>query len=111
MVISAPPTQGAPRTQAMPNRNDEVLRWSLPSKGWTKLNIDDSFMAPTGQAGCGMVSRDHAGSIIFSACQERHPCDSPLDAELEACREGLKLAHMEFNSLLLLKLIARWRSR
>ncbi|KAM3262622.1 hypothetical protein ACQJBY_053013 [Aegilops geniculata] len=39
-----------------------------------------------------MVLRDAHGEIIFTACRQLFACDNALDAELEACKEGLALA-------------------
>jgi ribonuclease HI len=42
--------------------------------------------------GAGMILRDDQGQIIFSTCRLLEGCDSPLEAELKACVEGLYLA-------------------
>ena len=68
------------------------LRWALPPAGWTALSVDGSLCAHDETAGAGMVLRDAAGAIIFSSCRELRSCTSPLEAELEACREGIQLA-------------------
>lgn len=68
-----------------------LLRWSPPEMGWTKLNTDGSFIAPTGAAGGGMILHDDRGEIIYIACREIRNCDSALEVELAACREGIYL--------------------
>ncbi|XP_073351694.1 uncharacterized protein [Aegilops tauschii subsp. strangulata] len=70
----------------------EMQRWSRPPDGWSKLNTDGSYVAANRTAGCGMVLRDAHGEIIFTACRQLFACDNALDAELEACKEGLALA-------------------
>jgi hypothetical protein len=45
-----------------------------------------------------MILRDVEGQIIVSACKLLNPCQSPLEAELEACRDGLALA-LEWSTL------------
>ncbi|KAI5016767.1 hypothetical protein ZWY2020_006618 [Hordeum vulgare] len=67
-------------------------RWMPAKSGWTKLNTDGSFIASTCAARGGMILRDDRGLIIYIAYWELRSCDSVLEAELEACREGLDLA-------------------
>ena len=58
-----------------------------------KLNVDGSFVDIDGRlAGSGMILRDNDGNIIFSACRSILHCSGPLQAELLACQEGLRLA-------------------
>ncbi|XBH94238.1 hypothetical protein VPH35_085057 [Triticum aestivum] len=45
-----------------------------------------------------MVLRNSDGNIIFTSCRHLFPCDSALQAELEACKEGISLA-LEWSSL------------
>jgi ribonuclease HI len=65
--------------------------WTKPPPGWAKLSIDGSFQSKNGSAGTGMVLRDSAGSVIFSACRSLMSCEQPLEAEILACLEGLEL--------------------
>lgn len=82
------------RTQC--RRNDgplpTTLQWEPPANGEVKLNVDGSFIAENGSAGTGMILRDHAGHVIFAACRWLPYCAEPLEAELAACEEGLRLA-------------------
>ena len=55
--------------------------WVLPPAGWTKLNVDGSYVPATGAAGGGMVLRSDRGGIIFTACREIRTCDNALEAE------------------------------
>lgn len=36
-------------------------RWEPPPEGWTKLNVDDSFIEQTGEAGIGVIITTTAG--------------------------------------------------
>ncbi|XBH62951.1 hypothetical protein VPH35_117042 [Triticum aestivum] len=79
-------------------------RWVPPDTGWTKLNTDGSFITSTGAAGGGMILRDDRGEIIYSACRELRACESALEAELAACREGLELALHRTNLSIIVEL-------
>jgi hypothetical protein len=68
-----------------------IRKWTSPPSGWHKLNIDGSYDA-NGNAGAGMVVRDHNGEVIISACRQLKSCRDPLEAELYALMEGLSLA-------------------
>jgi ribonuclease HI len=64
--------------------------WSKPPSGMVKLNVDGSFNAARSNGGCGMILRDDNGAIVFSACEYLNHCANPLEAELVACREGIR---------------------
>jgi ribonuclease HI len=70
--------------------NVQNLQWTPPPEGWCKLNIDGSF-GTEGDAGAGIVVRDHNGDILLSSCRELSACRDALEAELSAVREGLSL--------------------
>jgi ribonuclease HI len=66
--------------------------WTKPPRGWTKLNVDGSFVEDTGESGAGMVLRTDDGTIVFSACRYLGRSSTPLATELAACMEGIALA-------------------
>jgi ribonuclease HI len=72
--------------------------WRKPPEHWVKMNVDGSFYGESGSGGTGMVIRDANGTIIVSACQFLPSCQSPLEAELEACRHGVALS-LEWSTL------------
>ena len=69
----------------------ESPSWTPPHVGWDKLNTDGSF-GPNGEAGAGIIVRDHNGEILLSSCRQLLQCKDPLGAELFSVREGLLLA-------------------
>jgi ribonuclease HI len=66
--------------------------WIPPKVGWVKINVDGAFVEQTGEAGIGILARDHLGVVCFSAWRVLFHCSSPAEAETRACVEGLRLA-------------------
>jgi hypothetical protein len=64
--------------------------WSRPPNGWTKLNVDGAWVKEDRQGGTGLILTDE-GYIIFAASRNLQSCDSPLEAELLSCSEGIAL--------------------
>ena len=78
-----------------PTSTNEVTakpRWEPPDLDHAKLNIDGSFVKEDDTAGAGMVLRDHDGAVIFAATRVIFNCCDPLEAEMAAMDEGLRLA-------------------
>ena len=67
-----------------------------PNQGHVKLNTDGSVL--NGNAGTGMVLRDPAENIIFSACRFVCDCEDVLESEILAIKEGISLA-LQWSSL------------
>lgn len=65
--------------------------WECPPAGWVKVNVDGSFIDQTGDAGVGVVIRDHKGEVLLTAWRVLFRCASANDAEGLACAEGLRL--------------------
>lgn len=68
------------------------MQWERPANGEMKLNVDGAFVARNGSACIGMILRDHTGHAILVACRWLPYRAKPLEAELAACKEGLRLA-------------------
>ncbi|GJN07802.1 hypothetical protein PR202_ga25666 [Eleusine coracana subsp. coracana] len=67
-------------------------QWKAPNVGWIKVNVDGAFVEQTGQAGAGVVARNHVGKTIFTAWRVLFRCSSAVETEMLACLEGLRLA-------------------
>ena len=65
-------------------------RWSLPDKGWVKINVDGAVNQMQ-QGGCGGVIRDDNGDFIAGFFFKINNCFSLL-TEIRAMLHGLKLA-------------------
>lgn len=46
-------------------------QWRPPPKGWHKINVDTSFLLPTGIVISGVVVRDEKGNLL-TGCYRRH---------------------------------------
>lgn len=66
--------------------------WQRPPEGWTKINVDGSFMQADGRAGFGVVARDSTGKTIFTAWKVLFRCADAAEAEARACVEGSRFA-------------------
>jgi len=67
--------------------------WEPPQEGWTKVNVDGSYLEQSGEAGVGAVARDANGNVTFMARKFFETCGSAVEAEALACTEGLRWAH------------------
>ena len=67
------------------------MRWSVPSKGWIKINVDGAFKK-NGDASLGVVIRDDAGKVLLSAWRVVDNTSNAEEVEILACKEGLALA-------------------
>jgi ribonuclease HI len=69
-----------------------IMRWQAPSDGWCKVNTDGAYKNAEGNAGGGVVVRDHHGGFLAGACHFFTNVADAEGAELHACRQGLLLA-------------------
>ncbi|KAE8787456.1 retrotransposon unclassified [Hordeum vulgare] len=75
--------------QSVPKRK---LVWPCPAEQEVALSVDGSFHAVDGSAGSGMILRDSTGAVIFASYRKLFHCNDALESELQAIKEGLKLA-------------------
>ncbi|KAE8781796.1 protein transport protein sec24 [Hordeum vulgare] len=75
--------------QSVPKRK---LVWPRPAEHEVPLLVDGSFHAVDGSTGSGMILRDSTGAVIFASYRKLFHCNDALEAELQAIKEGLKLA-------------------
>jgi hypothetical protein len=54
----------------------QIKNWERPARGRLKLNVDGSYLERNGEAGAGMILRDHEGEVIFAACRSITRCSS-----------------------------------
>jgi hypothetical protein len=84
--------------------------------GWSKINVDGSFVAETGAGGIGVVARDSDDKILMTAWSTLFQCEDAAEVEARACEEGLRLAGQWITGpeslsrivLVLLKLCRDW---
>lgn len=67
-------------------------RWQAPASGWIKINTDGAFSEASGEAGIGVIIRNHLGQVILSGWKYIDKGGSVEQVEALACREGLALA-------------------
>jgi hypothetical protein len=66
--------------------------WEPPPAGWTKVNVDGSFVSQSGEAGISIIARDCKRQVIFMAWSVQFRCHDTLEADAQACLEGFRLA-------------------
>jgi hypothetical protein len=76
---------GAPNQQ-----KENAERWKKPEIGWTKLNVDASFIHDEKVGAWGAVLRDKEGEVVLSAWGNILYCNSADIVEATACLEGVK---------------------
>ncbi|KAF8687355.1 hypothetical protein HU200_043041 [Digitaria exilis] len=67
------------RKKQVQSKEGSSARWKPPPPGHYKVNVDGSFVAQTGEAGVGVIR------VLFR-------CSDAVEAEAQACAEGLRLA-------------------
>nr|CAB3478466.1 unnamed protein product [Digitaria exilis] len=66
--------------------------WQQPPEGWSKMNVDGSFVSEDGRAGVGLVARNSVGQVIFTAWRMLSRCVDAAEAEARACVEGIRFS-------------------
>jgi hypothetical protein len=69
-----------------------VVSWLRPPGGVLKLNVDGAFVAQSSLAGTTMILWLSNGSIVFFSCRALRQYSFALEAEMQACMEGLRFA-------------------
>ena len=60
--------------------HDNNIFWNPPTDGWIKINVDGACVEQTGEAGIGVVARDHKGGVLFTAWRVLFRCASAVEA-------------------------------
>lgn len=68
-----------------------LAKWEKPPSGWMKLNVDGSYQE-NNTGGIGAILRNSTGDVIFAVYGFVEQCQSALEAEILACKEGIRLA-------------------
>ncbi|XP_070022477.1 uncharacterized protein [Nicotiana sylvestris] len=79
------------QNQSLTKKHAIKVSWHKPHVGQLKLNVDGVFSKNYNLAGLGGYFRDSHGHWILDY-QHHCPASSPLQCELEALKEGLKIA-------------------
>lgn len=62
-----------------------LQQWRPPLPGWTKCNVDASFIAEEGRGATGAVLRDQAGQVCGGRARWYDHCLDALSTEATAC--------------------------
>ncbi|GJM84555.1 hypothetical protein PR202_ga00238 [Eleusine coracana subsp. coracana] len=89
----------------------QEIAWKLLKPGWVKVNVDGAFVEHTGEAGAGVIARDHTGQVILTAWRALFRCASAVEVEMLACLEGIRLAGEWVHAPIIYSLIAPVWSR
>ncbi|KAE8779155.1 autophagy-related protein 7 [Hordeum vulgare] len=75
-----------------PCKEAPSLPWPHPPDGMVALLVDGSYASSDGSVGTGMILTKPTGEVIFTAYRKLFHFNDALEAELQAIREGVKLA-------------------
>lgn len=67
-------------------------RWSPPAVGMIALTVDSAFNPTTGDAGLGVIIREHSGQLLLMAWRMLFHCRDAEEAEAATCLDGIRLA-------------------
>ena len=83
------PGSKSPRQQARP----KAVKWTPPDQHSFKTNFDGALFSNMGEAGLGVVIRDHAGEIIAALFEKIPQPPSVTCLELLAARRAAIFVH------------------
>ncbi|KAE8795553.1 protein transport protein sec24 [Hordeum vulgare] len=86
-----------------PCKSAPWLSWPHPPDGMVALSVDGSYAISDGSAGAGMILRTPTGEVIFAAYRKLFHRNDALEAELQAIREGVKLATERSDATIMLQ--------
>ena len=71
-------------TQTQNDRRRNTQGWNKPAQGFIKCNYDCSYYNADTEPNAGWILRDDTGGYITAAESKGQPCNSALEAELQA---------------------------
>ena len=89
MSLPQHPGNKSPRQQA----HLKAVKWTPPDQHSFKTNFDGALFSDTGEAGLGVVIRDHAGEIIAALSKKIPQPPSVTCLELLAARRAAIFVH------------------
>lgn len=97
-------------------QGQSIPDWTLPEKGWIKINFDGASRGNLGVSGIGVIARDDWGNTLAIGAQRLvdgsnnvAECQATLEAILMAGKLGVKKLHLEGDSQVVVNEIARGR--
>ena len=75
-----------------PSQAAKPIHWSPPSNSWCKANFDGAVFQELGEAGLGVVVRDHEGTVIGAFSERIALPPTVEDVEAMAGRRAISFA-------------------
>ncbi|XP_057855381.2 uncharacterized protein LOC131065033 [Cryptomeria japonica] len=93
-----------------------IPEWTLPEKGWIKINFDGASRGNPGASGVGVIVRDDRGNMLAIGAKRLvdgtnnvAECQAALEEILMAGKLGVRKLHLEGDSQVVVNGIARGR--
>ncbi|XP_020192442.1 uncharacterized protein [Aegilops tauschii subsp. strangulata] len=74
------------------NKPTVVEKWTPPTEGWVKANVDGATAKAGENGGAGMIFRNQDGAYLGGSCHFLPRCNDPARVELQVCWRAVILA-------------------